>query len=72
MRNYLMKTADKVTSLYINPAGSSYAFIDSRKEKNTVMVYRLLERIGRSARWGQRNNISLRPSAIRQTQGFCT
>lgn len=72
MRNYLMKTADKVTSLYINPAGGSYAFIDSRKEKNTVMVYRLLERIGRSARWGQRNNISLRPSAIRQTQGFCT
>jgi len=25
MRNYLMKTADKVTSLYINPAGGSYA-----------------------------------------------
>ena len=44
MRNYLMKTADKVTSLYINPAGGSYAFIDSRKEKNTVMVYRLLEK----------------------------
>lgn len=44
MRNYLMKTADKVSSLYINPAGGSYAFIDSRKEKNTVMVYRLLEK----------------------------
>lgn len=44
MRNYLMKTADKVTSLYINPAGGSYAFINSRKEKNTVMVYRLLEK----------------------------
>ena len=44
MRNYLMKTADKVTSLYINPAGGSYAFIDSRKEQNTVMVYRLLEK----------------------------
>lgn len=44
MRNYLMKTADKVTSLYINPAGGSYAFIDTRKEKNTVLVYRLLEK----------------------------
>lgn len=44
MRNYLMNTTNKVTSLYINPAGGSYAFIDTRKEKNTVLVYRLLEK----------------------------
>ena len=41
MRNYLMFTGNRIQQLTINPSGSSYAFIDSRKEKNTVDVYKL-------------------------------
>lgn len=42
MRNYLMYTGNRINALTINPSGSSYAFIDSKKEKNTVDVFSLM------------------------------
>lgn len=44
MRNYLLYTGNSIQSLKINPAGSSYAFIDAKKDKNTVDVYSLLNK----------------------------
>ena len=41
MRNYLLYTGNSIQSLKINPAGSSYAFIDAKKDKNSVDVYSL-------------------------------
>ena len=41
MRNYLMYTGNNIKSLKINPAGSSYAFVDNKKDKNTIAVYSL-------------------------------
>lgn len=41
MRNYLMYTGNRINALTINPSGSSYAFIDSKKDKNTVDVFSL-------------------------------
>ncbi len=42
MRNYLMYTGNRINALTINPSGSSYAFIDSKKDKNTVDVFSLM------------------------------
>lgn len=44
MRNYLLYTGNSIKSLKINPAGSSYAFIDTKKDKNSVDVYSLLNK----------------------------
>lgn len=44
MRNYLMHTGNGIKSLIINPSGSSYAFIDNKKEKNTVDVFSLINK----------------------------
>ncbi len=41
MRNFLMFTGNSIQQLSINPSGSTYAFIDSKKDKNTVDVYSL-------------------------------
>ena len=41
LRNYNLYTGNDIKSLKINPAGSSFAFIDSKKDKNTVGVYSL-------------------------------
>ena len=41
MRNYSMFTGKPITSLKINPSGASYAFIESKNDKNTVDIYRL-------------------------------
>lgn len=41
MRNYLMYTGNRINALTINPSGSSYAFIDSKKDKNTIDVFRV-------------------------------
>lgn len=41
MRNYLLFTGNSIKQLTINPSGSSYAFIDNKKEKNTVEVFSL-------------------------------
>lgn len=42
MRNYLMYTGNRINALTINPSGNSYAFIDSKKDKNTVDVFSLM------------------------------
>lgn len=42
MRNYLMYTGNRINALTINPSGSSYAFIDSKKDKNTIDVFSLI------------------------------
>ena len=44
MRNYLMYTGNGIKSLIINPSGSSYAFIDNKKDKNTVDVFSLSQK----------------------------
>lgn len=41
MRNYSMYTGKPITSLKVNPSGASYAFIESKNDKNTVEVFRL-------------------------------
>lgn len=42
MRNYPMFAGNKISSLRINPSGTSYAFIDNKKDKNSVDVYSLI------------------------------
>lgn len=37
-----MYTGNRINALTINPSGSSYAFIDSKKDKNTVDVFSLM------------------------------
>ena len=44
MRDYLMFTGNNISSLLINPSGNSYAFIDSKKDKNIVDVYSLVNK----------------------------
>lgn len=44
MRNYLLNSGKEIKSLKINPAGSSYAFIDAKKDKNTVDIFSLLNK----------------------------
>lgn len=44
MRNYLMYTGNSIKTLKINPAGSSYAFLDNKKGKNTIGIYSLINK----------------------------
>ena len=44
MRNYLLFTGNAIKSLKINPSGNSYAFLDNKKDKNTVDIYSLISK----------------------------
>lgn len=52
MRNYPMFAGNKISSLQINPSGTSYAFIDSKKDKNSVDVYSLIYKDARQGKVG--------------------
>ena len=52
MRNYPMFAGNKISSLRINPSGTSYAFIDNKKDKNSVDVYSLIYKDTRQGKVG--------------------
>lgn len=41
MRSFNVASASNILSLKVNPSGASYAFLDSKKGKNTIYVYDL-------------------------------